>query len=159
LDTALFSSGCFWGTQYYFDRLSGVVSTAVGYTGGHKNKPTYKEVCSGKTGHLEAIEVVYDPSKLSYEKLCQYFFETHDFTQTNGQGPDIGEQYLSAIFFCDKLQKEIAEKVIKILQEKGYKVSTLLKPFEQFWIAEDYHQNYYENKGTTPYCHVYKKIF
>jgi peptide methionine sulfoxide reductase msrA/msrB len=158
-DTAIFSSGCFWGTQYYFDKLDGVISTAVGYTGGTTSNPTYKEVCSGTTGHLEAVQVVFDTAKVNYEKVCKYFFETHDFTQTDGQGPDIGEQYLSAIFFRTMEQKAIAEKVIKILEDKGYKVATMLRPAKTFWKAEDYHQDYYENKGTTPYCHVYRKIF
>ena len=158
-DTAIFSSGCFWGTQYYFDKLDGVISTTVGYTGGNKNNPTYKEVCSGTTGHLEAIEVIFDTTKVSYEKVCKYFFETHDFTQTNGQGPDIGEQYLSAIFYRTKEQKEIAEKLIGMLKEKGYKPATMLRPAKIFWKAEDYHQEYYDKKGSTPYCHVYTKIF
>lgn len=159
IDTAIFSSGCFWGTQYYFEKLDGIISTKVGYTGGKTEAPTYKEVCAGNTGHLEAIEVVYDTSKISYEDVCKYFFETHDFTQTNGQGPDIGEQYLSAIFYRTMEQREIAEKLIKILSEKGYNVATSLRPAKIFWKAEDYHQEYYEQKGTTPYCHIYKKIF
>jgi len=158
-DTAIFSSGCFWGTQFYFDKLDGVISTTVGYTGGHTNNPTYKEVCSGTTGHLEAIQVVFDTTKVNYEKVCKYFFETHDFTQTNGQGPDIGEQYLSAIFFRTMEQKVIAERLIKTLEDKGYKVATMLRPAKTFWKAEAYHQDYYENKGSTPYCHVYTKIF
>ena len=159
IDTAIFSSGCFWGTQFYFDKLDGIISTTVGYTGGHTNAPTYKEVCAGNTGHLEAIEVVYDTSKINYEAVCKYFFETHDFTQTNGQGPDIGEQYLSAIFYRTMEQKEIAKNLIKILTEKGYTVATSLRPAKKFWKAEDYHQEYYEKKGSTPYCHIYKKIF
>ncbi len=158
-DTAIFSSGCFWGTQYYFDKLEGVISTTVGYTGGTKSNPTYKEVCSGTTGHLEAVQVIFDTAKVSYEKVCRYFFETHDFAQTDGQGPDIGEQYLSCIFFRTMEQKEIAEKTIKTLEGKGYKVATMLRPAKTFWKAEDYHQEYYENKGTTPYCHIYRKIF
>jgi peptide methionine sulfoxide reductase msrA/msrB len=159
MDTAIFSSGCFWGTQYYFDKLDGVTSTTVGYTGGHTDNPTYKEVCADTTGHLESIQVIYDTSKASYETLCQYFFETHDFTQVDGQGPDIGEQYLSAIFYRTMEQKAIADKVMIVLEDKGYNVATLLKPAKKFWKAEDYHQDYYENKGTTPYCHVYRKIF
>ncbi len=158
-DTAIFASGCFWGTQFYFEKLDGVISTEVGYTGGIKENPTYREVCSGTTGHLEAIRVVFDTSKLNYEAVCKYFFETHDFSQTNGQGPDIGAQYLSAIFYRDMLQKETAEKVISVLTAKGYKVATTLKPAKIFWKAEDYHQEYYEKNGSSPYCHVYKKIF
>lgn len=156
---AYFASGCFWGTEYYFMKAPGVKQTAVGFMGGHVDNPTYKEVSQKNTGHLETTEVDYDTSKTSYEDLVKLFFETHDFTQTNGQGPDIGPQYLSCIFYADNNEKEIAEKYIKKLTDKGYKVATMLKPVSTFWKAEDYHQQYYEHKGTTPYCHVYRKIF
>lgn len=156
---AYFASGCFWGTEYYFMKADGVKQTAVGFMGGHVDNPTYQQVCQKNTGHLETTEVEYDTSKTSYEDLVKLFFETHDFTQTNGQGPDIGPQYLSCIFYSDESEKEIAEKYIKILEGKGYKVATMLKPLSTFWKAEDYHQQYYEHKGTSPYCHVYKKIF
>lgn len=156
---AYFASGCFWGTEYYFMKADGVKHTAVGFMGGHVDHPTYEQVCQKNTGHLETTEVEYDTSKTSYEDLVKLFFETHDFTQTNGQGPDIGPQYLSCIFYSDDSEKEIAEKYIKILESKGFKVATMLKPISPFWIAENYHQQYYEHKGTKPYCHVYKKIF
>ncbi|MDR3060291.1 MAG: bifunctional methionine sulfoxide reductase B/A protein [Prevotella sp.] len=156
---AYFASGCFWGTEYYFMKAVGIAHTAVGFMGGHVDHPTYEQVCQKNTGHLETTEVEYDTSKTSYEELVKLFFETHDFTQTNGQGPDIGPQYLSCIFYSDEVEKEIAQKYISILQSKGYKVATMLKPISTFWKAEDYHQQYYEHKGTTPYCHVYKKIF
>jgi peptide methionine sulfoxide reductase msrA/msrB len=156
---AYFASGCFWGTEYYFMKADGVKHTAVGFMGGHVDNPTYKEVCQKNTGHLETTEVEYDTSKTTYEDLVKLFFETHNFTQTNGQGPDIGPQYLSCIFYADENEKVIAEKYIKVLEGKGYKVATMLKPADTFWKAEDYHQQYYEHKGTTPYCHVYKKIF
>lgn len=156
---AYFASGCFWGTEYYFMKANGVKHTAVGFMGGHVDHPTYEQVSAKNTGHLETTEVEYDTSKTSYEDLVKLFFETHDFTQTNGQGPDIGPQYLSCIFYADESEKEIAEKYIKILESKGYKVATMLKPLSTFWQAEDYHQQYYEHKGSTPYCHVYKKIF
>ncbi|MFV0418540.1 MAG: bifunctional methionine sulfoxide reductase B/A protein [Dysgonomonas sp.] len=156
---AYFASGCFWGTEYYFMKANGVKHTAVGFMGGHVEHPTYEQVCQKNTGHLETTEVEYDTSKTSYEDLVKLFFETHDFTQTNGQGPDIGPQYLSCIFYSDDAEKEVAEKYIQILESKGYKVATMLKPVFIFWIAEDYHQQYYEHKGTKPYCHVYKKIF
>lgn len=158
-EKAIFASGCFWGTQYQFNKKKGVISTIAGYTGGHKKNPTYKEVCSGKTGHAEAVEVTFDPKKISYEDLCKLYFETHDFTQVNRQGPDIGEQYRSEIFYLNETQKETAEKLIRILTEKGYKVATKLTPATKFWKGEDYHQRYYEKKGGTPYCHIYKKIF
>lgn len=156
---AYFASGCFWGTEYYFMKAAGVAHTTVGFMGGHVDHPTYEQVCQKNTGHLETTEVEYDTSKTSYEDLVKLFFETHDFTQTNGQGPDIGPQYLSCIFYSDEKEKEIAQKYITVLQSKGYKVATMLKPISTFWKAEDYHQQYYEHKGTTPYCHVYKKIF
>jgi peptide methionine sulfoxide reductase msrA/msrB len=156
---AYFASGCFWGTEYYFMKAKGVSHTAVGFMGGHVDNPSYEEVCQKNTGHLETIEVEYDITKTSYEELVKLFFETHDFTQTNGQGPDIGPQYLSCIFYTDDKQKEVAEKYIKILENKGYKVATMLKRASIFWKAENYHQQYYEHKGTKPYCHVYKQIF
>lgn len=159
LKKAYFASGCFWGTEYYFMKAKGVKHTAVGFMGGHVEHPSYKQVCEKNTGHLETTEVEYDPAETSYEDLVKLFFETHDFTQTNGQGPDIGPQYLSCIFYATPEEKEIAEKYIQILTAKGYKVATMLKPVSTFWKAEDYHQQYYEHKGTTPYCHIYRKLF
>ncbi len=159
LDVAYFASGCFWGTEYYFMKAKGVTHTAVGFMGGHVDHPTYEQVCQKNTGHLETTQVEYNSTQTSYEDLVKLFFETHDFTQTNGQGPDIGPQYLSCIFYSDAEQKAIAEKYIKILENKDYKVATKLKPASAFWKAEDYHQQYYEHKGSTPYCHIYKKIF
>ncbi|MGL5786682.1 MAG: bifunctional methionine sulfoxide reductase B/A protein [Bacteroidales bacterium] len=156
---AYFASGCFWGTEYYFRKLKGVKATAVGFMGGHVDNPSYKDVCTKTTGHVETTEIEYDPKEVSYEDLVKYFFETHDFTQADGQGPDIGPQYLSVIFYSTPEEKAIAEKYIKILEEKGYKVATTLRPASEFWKAEDYHQQYYEHKGSTPYCHSYKKIF
>ncbi len=156
---AYFASGCFWGTEYYFMKAKGVVHTAVGYMGGHVDHPTYQQVCQKNTGHLETAEIDYDPTKTSYEELVKLFFETHDFTQTNGQGPDIGPQYLSCIFYSNDEEKAIAEKYINILKLKGYKVATMIKPSSTFWKAEDYHQQYYEVKGDRPYCHKYTKIF
>ena len=158
-EKAIFASGCFWGTEYYFQKVPGVISTTVGYTGGHTISPTYKQVCSGKTGHKEVVKVIFDPAKTSYEALAKLYFETHDFTQINGQGPDIGEQYLSYIFYANDEQQNIAEELIKILQDKGYKVATKLEPASTFWKAEDYHQNYYQNNGKTPYCHIKRNVF
>jgi peptide methionine sulfoxide reductase msrA/msrB len=156
---AYFASGCFWGTEYFFMKAGGVTATTVGFMGGHLPHPTYKQVCTGETGHLECVEVTYDTTLTTYENLVKLFFETHDFTQTNGQGPDIGPQYLSSIFYRNKEEKETAEKYISLLEAQGYQVATQLTPASTFWKAEDYHQQYYEHKGTHPYCHSYKKIW
>ncbi|MFR9165940.1 MAG: bifunctional methionine sulfoxide reductase B/A protein [Dysgonomonas sp.] len=156
---AYFASGCFWGTEYYFMQAKGVKHTAVGFMGGHVDNPTYEQVCRKNTGHLETTEVEYDSSKTSYDDLVRLFFETHDFTQTNGQGPDIGPQYLSCIFYSNEDEKAIAQKYIDLLSARGYKVATTLKQASKFWQAEDYHQQYYEHKGGRPYCHKYTKIF
>lgn len=158
-DTAIFAGGCFWGVEYYLQKMKGVISTEVGYTGGHKDKPTYKEVCDGKTGHLEAIEVVFDPGQTSYETVARMFFETHDPTQWNHQGPDVGEQYRSAVFYRNEVQKATTEKLIAELKGKGFNVVTQVLPAKTFWKAEDYHQDYYDHKGSTPYCHGYVKRF
>jgi peptide methionine sulfoxide reductase msrA/msrB len=156
---AYFAGGCFWGTEYLLQETEGVISTRVGYMGGHKKNPTYKEVCSGTTGHAETVEVVFDPSKTSFEKLAKLFFEIHDPTQVNRQGPDVGNQYRSAIFYVDDNQKQVAEKLIKTLESKGYQVVTELTKADTFWVAEDYHQDYYETSGQQPYCHAYEKRF
>jgi peptide methionine sulfoxide reductase msrA/msrB len=158
-DTAIFAGGCFWGVEYYMQKIKGVISTEVGYTGGKTGHPTYKEVCSGTTGHYEAIEVVFDPGQTSFEEVAKMFFETHDPTQWNHQGPDWGEQYRSAVFYRNEEQKEITEKLIIRLKEKGFKVVTEVIPAKPFWKAEDYHQDYYDHKGSTPYCHGYVKRF
>jgi peptide methionine sulfoxide reductase msrA/msrB len=158
-ERAIFASGCFWGTEYYMQRAPGVISTTVGFTGGHVDHPTYKQVCTGRTGHAESVEVLYDPSKTSYEKLAKLFFETHDFTQLNRQGPDIGLQYRSAIFYLNDEQKQIAERLVEQLRQMGYNVKTEITPAGKFWPAEDYHQDYYSKTGKTPYCHIYRPIF
>lgn len=161
LDTeeAILAAGCFWGVEYFFQKLNGVLKTEVGYIGGYKDYPTYAEVCDNKTGHLEAIRVLYDPKKISYEAIVKYFFEIHDSTQTNGQGPDLGEQYLSAIFYFNVEQLSIAKQIIEILQKQKVNVVTKLIPMNIFWKAEDYHQNYYVKNGRLPYCHIWQKRF
>ncbi len=156
---AIFAGGCFWGVEYYFEKAKGVTATRVGYTGGHKDKPTYKEVCGGRTGHIEALEVTFDPTQTTYEELTRLFFEIHDPTQASGQGPDIGEQYHSVIFHVNDEQKATAEKLIGQLKDKGYNVVTELRPATTFWPAETYHQQYYEKKNGTPYCHTPVKRF
>lgn len=158
-DTALFASGCFWGTEYYLKKAAGVIATQVGYTGGTVQNPSYKQVCTGTTGHYECVQVVFDPNIISYEELTKLFFETHNPEQTNGQGPDIGPQYRSAIFYANDSQKQTAQQLITILTQKGLKVATELKPATHFWPAEDYHQDYYAKTGGSPYCHIYRKLF
>ncbi|MBS4013777.1 MAG: bifunctional methionine sulfoxide reductase B/A protein [Bacteroidetes bacterium] len=158
-DTAIFAAGCFWGVEYYFKKLSGVKEVTSGYIGGKTDNPSYQEVCTGETGHAEAVKVVYDSEKVSYEKLVKYFFEIHNFEQLNRQGPDIGTQYRSAIFVENEFQKYQAQRIIEILKSKGYKVVTTIEDANVFWKAENYHQDYYFKKGSTPYCHSYKKIF
>ncbi|MBN1198205.1 MAG: bifunctional methionine sulfoxide reductase B/A protein [Bacteroidales bacterium] len=158
-DTAIFAGGCFWGVEYYLQKKPGILSVVSGYTGGHIKNPTYQEVCSGTSGHYEAVEVTFDPSRISFEDLAKLFFEIHDPTQWNHQGPDWGEQYRSAVFYRNEEQKQTAENLIGILKEKGYKVVTEVKPFATFWKAENYHQDYYDHKGSTPYCHGYTKRF
>lgn len=156
---AYFAGGCFWGVEFFFEKLDGVISAISGYMGGQIQNPTYEMVCSGFSGHLEVVEVTYDETILSFEKLAKLFFEIHDFTQTNGQGPDIGSQYLSAIFCVDEEQKKVSTNLIKKLFEMGYKVATSVHEIVPFFEAEEYHQDYYERHKKVPYCHRYKKIF
>ncbi len=156
---AVYATGCFWGTEYYFKRQEGVLSTTVGYIGGEVPNPSYKQVCTGTTGHYEATLVEYDPSKVDYETLARLFFETHDPNQQDGQGPDIGPQYRSAIFYSNDAEKATAEKLIGLLRAKGNDVATVLLPTSKFWAAEDYHQDYYDTKGGRPYCHKYTPRF
>jgi peptide methionine sulfoxide reductase msrA/msrB len=156
---AYFAGGCFWGVEYYFEKMKGVKEAISGYMGGDVKNPTYKQVCSGTTGHIEAVKVLYDPSIVSYEEIAKLFFEIHDPTQTNGQGPDIGSQYISAIFYSNEDEKKIAQKLINVLELRGYKVATKLINADEFYEAEAYHQNYYDGNGKTPYCHGYTKRF
>lgn len=158
-ETAYLASGCFWGTQYHLSKMEGVIATYVGYMGGEVDTPTYEQVKSGTTGHVETVMVLFDPRKTSYLKLLRLYFETHDFTQVGGQGPDIGTQYKSVIFYCNDEQHYAAEESFEILIGMGYQVATLLKPAEVFWMAEEYHQLYYDKNGDTPYCHIYRKVF
>ncbi len=158
-ERALFAGGCFWGMEYFFRKKEGVLSTSVGYTGGHAENPSYEDVLTHTTGHAEVMEVIFDPKKVTFEELAMYFFEIHDPTQVDRQGPDIGEQYRSEIFYLDGGQKETAEKLIGILRESGYDVTTRLTEATTFYPAENYHQDYYEKTGGTPYCHAYQKRF
>jgi peptide methionine sulfoxide reductase msrA/msrB len=159
LGRAVFAAGCFWGVQYHFQREPGVIQTTVGYTGGRTKNPTYEAVCSKTTGHAEAVESVFDNRKTDFEKLARLFFEIHDPTQVNRQGPDVGGQYRSAIFYIDDEQKLTAVRLIEALKAKGLKVATHVVPFEKFWRGEDYHQDYYDKTGEQPYCHIRTKRF
>jgi peptide-methionine (S)-S-oxide reductase len=153
---ATFAAGCFWGVEATFRQLPGVLSTRVGYTGGQVESPTYKDVCTDTTGHAEAVEVDYDPAKISYDKLLQVFWENHDPTQLNRQGPDFGKQYRSAIFFHDA-EQERAAKASKEALEKSRRFSkpivTQIVPAVEFYEAEDYHQQYLEKRGLAT-CHI-----
>jgi len=156
---ALLAGGCFWGVEYYLQQAGGVVSVTSGYTGGYVENPTYQEVCTGQTGHAEVVKVVYDPEKTSYETLVRLFFEIHDPTQVGGQGPDIGYQYRSEIFYLNDEQLRIANECIQLLKSKGFKVVTAVTKATTFYPAESYHQDYYLKNGKTPYCHAYVKRF
>ena len=159
LGYAYFGAGCFWGVQHYFSKEPGVLYTESGYSGGTVKNPTYEQVCSGKTGHAETVMVIYDKSKTSFKNLAILFFEIHDFGQYNRQGPDVGEQYRSAIFTTDPEQEKIAAELTNQLKTKGYAVATEVSDFKNFYPAEKYHQNYYDRKGGEPYCHIRRKIF
>jgi peptide-methionine (S)-S-oxide reductase len=153
---ATFAAGCFWGVEATFRQLPGVIATRVGYIGGNSADPTYKEVCTDRTGHAEAVEIEYDPAQLSYDKLLEVFWENHDPTQLNRQGPDFGTQYRSAIFFHDA-EQEAAAKTSKQNLEKSHRFSkpivTQIVPAVKFYEAEDYHQQYLEKRGLAS-CHI-----
>jgi len=153
---ATFAAGCFWGVESTFHQLAGVTGTRVGYIGGKTENPTYKEVCTDRTGHAEAVEVVYDPAKISYDKLLNVFWENHDPTQLNRQGPDWGTQYRSAVFYHSP-EQEVEAKASKDKLEKSHRFSkpvvTQIVPAVTFYEAEDYHQQYLEKRGLTS-CHI-----
>jgi len=158
-ETAVLAGGCFWGVEYYLQKMEGVKSVVSGYTGGDVENPSYREVSTGRTGHAEAVKVIYDPELVTYEDVVRTFLEIHDPTQVNRQGPDIGEQYRSGIFYMNEYQREIAQKLLNILRDKGYDIATELTRAGEFYEAEKYHQDYYFDKGTLPYCHGYVKRF
>lgn len=159
LQKAYFAGGCFWGVEYYLEKIKGVKEVTSGFMGGQLKNPGYYDVIRKKTGHLETVEVLYDPKKVSYETLAKTFFEIHDPTQTDGQGPDIGSQYLSAVFVSTKQERKTIDRLIKILESKGLRVATKVIPVAPFYSAEEYHQNHYMRKGGTPYCHRRVKRF
>ena len=155
MDKADFAAGCFWGVEDAFQKFPGVTDAASGYEGGHTENPSYERVCSGTTGHAETVEVTFDPSKVTYEALVRRFFAIHDPTQMNRQGPDVGEQYRSVIFYRSPEQQEIAERVKKELAPNYLPktIATSIEPATTFWKAEEYHQNYAESHPNAA-CHI-----
>ena len=156
---AIFAAGCFWGVQFYFDQIPGIIMTTVGYTGGHTDNPSYEAVCSHTTGHAEAILIEYDPKQINYEILCRHFFRMHDPTQLNRQGWDVGDSYRTAIFYFNEEQRETAQQIKYELAPKFDKpIVTEISPASKFYPAEDYHQKYTERTGRGM-CHIpYKAI-
>ena len=155
MEKATFGSGCFWCTEAVFERLKGISKVESGYSGGHSANPTYEEVCSGATGHAEVVQVTFDPGIIGYKELLEVFWKTHDPTTLNRQGNDIGTQYRSVIFYHNENQKELAGKYKKELDEAGIydkPIVTEISRFENFYPAEKYHQNYYDNNPAQPYC-------
>ena len=159
ITTALYAGGCFWGTQHLFSKKRGVLKAESGYSGGTTVNPAYQDVLTGKTGHYETVLVSYDPLKIAYEELTKYFLEIHDPGQIDGQGPDIGEQYKSVIFYRNRDQFDTAVRLIQSLEAGGMKAATRVLPQKTFYRAESYHQDYYRKKGTLPYCHYWTKRF
>jgi peptide methionine sulfoxide reductase msrA/msrB len=158
-EEAFFAGGCFWGVEALLEELPGVVDAESGYMGGSREAPGYRDVINGGTGHAETVRVVFDPSKVGYEAVAKHFFEIHDPTQINRQGPDRGEQYRSAVFTVGDAQAKVIHGLIGRLQEKGLRVATQVRPAGVFWPAEDYHQDYYRRTGKAPYCHSHTPRF
>jgi len=156
LETATFANGCFWCTEAIFQQLEGVVQVTSGYSGGHVANPTYEQVCEKNTGHAEALNIVYDKDKITFDELLEVFWKTHDPTTLNKQGNDVGPQYRSAVFYHNQEQKEKAEKYKEELDKSGAwdkPVVTEISPCKNFYPAEDYHQNYFKENGGQPYCY------
>lgn len=158
---AVFGAGCFWGVESAFRAVDGVVDVAVGYAGGTVPKPSYRTVCSGKTGHAEVVQVEYDPVRVSFERLLEVFWQIHDPTTLNRQGPDVGTQYRSIIFYSDEHERKAAEDSKRRLDESGKlgrRVVTQIVPAAEFYRAEEYHQRYYERMGIAPTCGIHGRI-
>ena len=159
VEIAVFAAGCFWGVEHYMAKQKGVIRAVSGYCGGKEDYPTYDEVRRHKVNHLESVLVEYNPAEVTYTDLCKLFFEIHDPSQTDGQGPDKGPQYLSAVFYNDDAQKQTSAELADILRLKGYEVNTRMEQLNKFWIAEEYHQQYYDKTGGSPYCHFRQRKF
>jgi peptide-methionine (S)-S-oxide reductase len=157
LEKATFGAGCFWGVEYQYAKIPGVHSAESGYAGGKTLNPTYEDICNKGTGHAEVIEVTFDPAKVSYRTLVEYFFKMHDPTQINRQGPDIGDQYRSVIFTHSPEQKKVADDVkigLTLAKTFSRPIATQIEAAPKFWRAEEYHQKYYQLRGKKPYCHL-----
>lgn len=147
------AGGCFWGVQHLFETQPGILLTEVGYTSGTVDNPTYNSVCNGNTGHVEAVRILFNPKIITLEQVVQYFFEIHNPAQKDGQGPDIGSQYLSKVFYYSEQQKNSIEQVISTLETNSEKFATTVEPISIFWPAEEFHQHYYQKNNQAPYCH------
>lgn len=156
---AYFAGGCFWGVEHYLEQLEGVERVESGYMGGSVDSPSYEQVVEHGTGHYEAVRVRFDPAEIDFAQLAKRFFEIHDPTQADGQGPDIGPQYRSAVFYTNDEQLQATRGLVEQLEARGYDVVTELLPATTFWPAEDYHQDYYAKTGKTPYCHTRVRRF
>lgn len=157
LETAILGGGCFWCTEAVFLEIEGVVSVDSGYSGGHRESPSYEEVCTGNTGHAEVVKVTFDPTVISYDQILEIFFAMHDPTQLNRQGNDIGTQYRSVIFYLNEKQKESAETAIsKLKDEKAYRkpIVTAVEQYSNFYTSEGYHKNYFKNNSNAAYCRL-----
>ncbi len=158
-ERAIFAAGCFWGVEHFLKEHTGVIQTSVGYIGGTTVNPSYEEVCSKNTHHAEAVEIIFSPKLTSFREIAQLFFEIHDPTQENRQGPDIGDQYRSGIYYLSQKQKTVAENLVETLKNQGMNVTTEILPASLFYEAEEYHQQYYDKTGKLPYCHKRVKRF
>ena len=156
-ETVTLGAGCFWCVEAIYSRVNGVISVTSGYSGGHVENPTYNDVCTGTTGHAEVIQVVYDPAVIPLAKILEIYFKTHDPTTMNRQGADIGTQYRSVIFYRNEEQKKVAEEIKAMLDKSGIwkdPIITIIEPFKNFYKAESYHQDYFENNSKQPYCQM-----
>lgn len=156
-ETITLGAGCFWCVEAIYDRVNGVISVTSGYSGGHTVNPTYKDVCTGETGHAEVVQIEYDPTIIPFAKILEIYFKTHDPTTLNRQGEDVGTQYRSVIFYHTEKQKEVAEEVKTMLDKSGIwkdKIVTVIEPFKNFYKAENYHQEYFEHNSKQPYCQM-----